>query len=348
MTEVDVMGARDVEYVELYTRDEKQALDYFAGFLAFTVVAESTQPEMRSVLLRQGTVQMVVSTGPATHKFLDAHGDGIADIALSCDDVAATRDAAVAAGARVLHDAAETTVISGFGDVRHTLLPATAASSRRLPAGRAWTVSGAQARTGGRRIQLLDHIAICLEGGALAEYVERYTSGYGLSHFSSEYIAVGGQAMDSTVLRSPSGGVTFTLIEPDRKQRPGQIDAFLDANGGSGVQHLAFLVDEIIPAVREFRTTGVRFLSTPGTYYDMLADRYPEMREEIPDLRDTHVLIDRDEWGVLLQLFTRSPYERGTLFYELIQRRGSRGFGTANIRALYEAVERDRQAAARG
>jgi 4-hydroxymandelate synthase len=108
------------------------------------------------------------------------------------------------------------------------------------------------------------------------------------------------------------------------------------------VQHLAFLVDAIIPAVNEFRRQGVEFLDTPDVYYDALSERCPDMREEIVELRSADVLADRDEWGYLLQLFTRSPYKRNTLFYELIQRRGARGFGSANIRALYEAVERDR------
>lgn len=157
-----------------------------------------------------------------------------------------------------------------------------------------------------------------------------------------EYVALGGQAMDSIVVRSASGRVTFTLVAPDPTKNPGQLDAFLERNGGAGVQHLAFLVDDIIPAVHEFRERGVEFLSTPGTYYDLLLERFPEMWDQITELLAAQVLADRDEWGHLLQLFSRSPYERNTLFFELIQRQGSRGFGSANIRALYEAVERDR------
>lgn len=133
------------------------------------------------------------------------------------------------------------------------------------------------------------------------------------------------------------------LFEPDPSRQPGQIGAFLDRNSGLGVQHLAFGVDDIIAAVSEYRKRGITFLKTPASYYDLLADRLPGVREEIAQLRAADVLADRDEWGYLLQLFTRSPYQRNTLFYELIQRRGAQGFG-ANIRALYEAVERDRLA----
>ncbi|NEE16083.1 4-hydroxyphenylpyruvate dioxygenase, partial [Streptomyces sp. SID7499] len=124
---------------------------------------------------------------------------------------------------------------------------------------------------------------------------------------------------------------------------PGQINEFLARNGGPGVQHLAFLVDEIVPSVLEFDARGVEFLRTPDTYYDALAERIPSLGQEVADLRKTGVLADRDEWGHLLQLFARSPFEQRTLFFELIQRQGARGFGSANIRALYEAVRRSQQ-----
>jgi 4-hydroxymandelate synthase len=146
--------------------------------------------------------------------------------------------------------------------------------------------------------------------------------------------------MDSVVVRSSSGGITFTVLEQDLTRSAGQVEAFLARNGGPGVQHLAFLVDDIISAVYQFRGRGIKFLRTPGSYYDMLAERLPGIHQEIANLRAADVLADRDEWGYLLQLFTRSPYKRNTLFYELVQRRGARGFGSANIRALYEAVER--------
>lgn len=148
--------------------------------------------------------------------------------------------------------------------------------------------------------------------------------------------------MDSIVVRSPSGGITFTLVAPDPAKNPGQLNEFLARNGGPGVQHLAFAVDHIISAVGELKGRGVEFLSVPPAYYDKLAERLPDLSAEIGDLRASSVLADRDEWGYLLQLFTRSPHERNTLFYEFIQREGSHGFGSANIRALYEAVERNR------
>jgi 4-hydroxymandelate synthase len=342
--EVPPLAARDVEYVELYLSDKQPALDYFGSALGFTQVAEATTHDRNSVLLRQGRAQLIVTTGPGIEGFLDAHGDGVADIALTCDDVTASHDAALAAGASAVGTAAGNPVVSGFGSTRHTLLGA-AGSGTRLPPGRPWAATPqAQDRPAGR-IQVLDHIAVCVPGETLADYADFYTNAFEVSRYSTEYVQLGDQAMDSIVVRSQSGGITLTLVAPDPAKSPGQLNAFLDRNGGPGVQHLAFLVDEIIPAVRESRDRGVEFLRAPGAYYDMLIDRLAGMTEEIADLRAADVLADRDEWGYLLQLFTRSPYERNTLFYEFIQRRGARGFGSANIRALYEAVERDRQAA---
>ncbi|MER5887987.1 4-hydroxyphenylpyruvate dioxygenase [Streptomyces sp. NPDC001941] len=333
------MVVQDIAYVELFTRDKLAAVDHFTSALGFTRIADSVEVDRSSILLGQGDVQLVVTSGRGIWKFLDEHGDGIADIAFTCDDVAATRDAALLAGARDAESPRGGTAVTGFGSVVHTLVPATA---DRMPAGRNWIPSTAPARRPGGHVRLLDHVAVCLAGGTLEEYADFYQKGFGFSRFYSEYVAVGGQAMDSVVVRSATGGATFTLVAPDPAKDPGQLDSFLERNGGPGVQHLAFLVDDITTAVREFRDRGVDFLTTPDSYYDLLVERFEGLRGIVDELRDTQVLADRDEWGHLLQLFSRSPYERNTLFFELIQRQGSRGFGSSNIRALYEAVERER------
>ncbi|HEY0935849.1 MAG TPA: VOC family protein, partial [Trebonia sp.] len=298
--------------------------------------------------LRQGQVQLIVTAGPGAARFLDEHGDGIADIALNCDDVAAVADAALLAGAKVHTAGAGHPVVTGLGGLSHTLLPMPAGDHPVLPPGRCWaaapaaSVTGAGSVTGAQQIRLLDHVAICLEGDALASQADSYLAALGLARYSSEYVAVGDQAMDSIVVRSPSGGITFTLVAPDPLKSPGQLNDFLARNGGPGVQHLAFAVDHLIPVVEEFSGRGVEFLSVPSGYYDKLAERLPALSAQIGQLRASSVLADRDEWGYLLQVFTRSPHQRNTLFYEFIQRQGAHGFGSANIRALYEAVERDR------
>jgi 4-hydroxymandelate synthase len=333
--------AQDIAYVELYTGEHRSALDYFVSSLGFTPAAESRSSTGHSVLLRQGEVRLVVTEGPSTRAFLDAHGDGIADIAFSCDDVSGTRDAALAAGASPVASKAGQVAVSGFGDTRHTLVAA--ADAGRLPAGRDWReIPAAEPRSAVRDwIGVLDHVAVCVTSGTLADCADFYIDGFGLSRYSGEYTELGEQAMDSLVVRSLSGGITFTFLEQDMSRKPGQIEGFISRNDGPGVQHLAFDVGDIISAVREFSERGIEFLHTPDRYYEMLATRLPGIEAEIAGLRAVGVLADRDEWGYLLQVFTRSSYRRNTLFYEFIQRRGARGFGSANIKALYQAVERD-------
>ncbi len=167
----------------------------------------------------------------------------------------------------------------------------------------------------------------------------------GMHRIFGEYIEVGEQAMDSSVVQSASGEVTFTLIEPDTSRRSGQIDTFLADHDGAGVQHLAFRTGDIAAAVRSARDRGVAFLTTPGTYYDALAERLGATAIPVETLRELDVLVDQDHGGQLFQIFARSTHPRRTYFVELIERQGAGTFGTANIKALYEAVERQRAAA---
>ncbi|MGH3402553.1 MAG: 4-hydroxyphenylpyruvate dioxygenase [Streptosporangiaceae bacterium] len=333
------MAAQDIEYVELYTADERAAVGYFVSSFGFTPIAESSGDGAHSTLLRQGSAQLVITAGRGTEEFLEAHGDGVADIAFACDDADQTRDRALLAGATPIMMRPGRCVVSGFFGARHTLV--TRSARIRVPVNRAWSrFQGAPEPRKGH-IRLLDHVAVCMDSGALADCADFYASGFGIPRYSGEYVEVGEQGLDSIVVRSPSDGITFTILEQDPAKKPGQIQGFVSRNEGPGVQHLAFLVDDIVSAVHEYGDCGIDFLRTPGAYYDMLAGRLPDIREEITDLRSANVLADRDEWGYLLQIFTRSPYQRNTMFYELVQRRGARGFGGKNIKALYEAVERD-------
>ncbi|MFD0566743.1 VOC family protein [Kitasatospora saccharophila] len=191
----------------------------------------------------------------------------------------------------------------------------------------------------------LDHVAVVVPGGQLEPAVEWAVRGLGFREVFREYVEVGDQAMDSRVVQSPCGTVTFTLLEPDTSRAAGQIDGFLESHGGAGVQHLAYATESITAAVRELAARGVAFLSTPGAYYEQLESRLGPTAIPVAELRDTHVLVDRDHGGELFQIFARSTHPRRTFFLELVERRGAGSFGTANIKALYEAVERERATA---
>ncbi|WP_342354221.1 VOC family protein [Streptomyces inhibens] len=180
---------------------------------------------------------------------------------------------------------------------------------------------------------------MCLEPGRLGPTVEYYERALGFSAVFTERIIVGSQAMDSIVVQNDAGTVTLTLIEPDTTRKPGQIDRFITAHGGAGVQHVAFTSDDIIKSVGLLASRGIEFLDTPSTYYDLVPGRLTLSRHSVDELRDLNILVDQDQDGQLLQIFTRSVHPRGTLFFEVIERLGARTFGSGNIKALYEAVE---------
>jgi 4-hydroxymandelate synthase len=242
------------------------------------------------------------------------------------------------------------TSVAGFGDIVHRF---TSRDHPAAPFAPGIVETSPEPGAAGPRTGLLraiDHFAVCVPVGELVSTVRRYEHIFGFTETFEERIVVGAQAMDSKVVQSRSGKVTFTILEPDITRAPGQIDAFVRAHGGAGIQHVAFLTEDITTSVRTIAARGVRFLSTPGAYYDALNARLGEVGERIETLRELSILADRDPFGALLQIFTESRHPRGTFFYELIDRRGAQTFGSNNIQALYVAVERQQtsQPAAQG
>ncbi|MEV0561416.1 VOC family protein [Dactylosporangium sp. NPDC050588] len=270
-------------------------------------------------------------------------GTGVGVVAIGCDDPAAVWNRAVAAGATAPPATAGGAAAAGIAvrvpgmePVTHLLVPRARDAAGRGP--------GEPGSGDGTAPQCVDHLALSVRTGELAGVTGFYRDGLGLTRIHTEYVEVGDQAMDSTVVRSGSGGLTLTLVEPVAEREAGQLTDFLAANDGPGVQHVALLVGDLVTAKARVAAggAGVRFLDTPDSYYDVLAERVALPGGEIDALRGTGILLDTDGFGSLLQIFTRSPFPRGTLFYELVERRAARSFGSANIRALFEAVARDR------
>ncbi|MFD8826288.1 4-hydroxyphenylpyruvate dioxygenase [Streptomyces sp. NPDC059605] len=355
MTDTDhrPSGTDDVglAHVEFHVGDAARSADALRG-LGFETVAETGgtrgRDDRHSIAMRQGEAVVVLTQALADDHpaaaFVEAHGDGVADIALHTTDVRALFRRAVDAGARVVaaptggHGPGDrvTAVIGGFGDVVHTLVQSPApAGGHLIPPGPTPTAAARSPLRG------IDHLAVCLEAGGLAPTAAFYESALGFRTVFEENIAVGLQAMNSKVVQSPSGQVTLTLIEPDRSAEPGQIDAFLDGHGGSGVQHIAFVAEDIVRAAADLSDRGVDFLPTPDAYYDMLRDRLTPEAFTVDDLRRFGILADEDHGGQLFQVFARSSHPRRTYFIEVIQRFGASSFGSRNIKALYEAVQRD-------
>ncbi|GAA2902140.1 4-hydroxyphenylpyruvate dioxygenase [Actinoplanes cyaneus] len=344
----------EVDYLEIYVDNLERAAFTWVDKYAFTVAGTGGAAGHRSLALRHGSVILVLTQAtsdqhPASD-FVLSHGDGVADIALRTADVEATFRAAVAAGAEVIHrptrhagtGPAMTATIGGFRDVVHTLVERDPEAGPGLPVGFVPALRPAEDGSGEVGLLGLDHLAVCVAPGELGPAVEHYRRILGFRHVFAERIVVGDQAMESTVVQSRPGGVTLVLIEPDTTAEPGQTDEFLKSHQGAGVQHLAFASDDVVRSVQALRRRGVTFVNTTPAYYDLLAERVPLPPAKLAALRAAGVVADEDHGGQLYQIFTASEHPRHTLYFEIIERQGAATFGSANIKALYEAVELER------
>ncbi|WP_437785429.1 4-hydroxyphenylpyruvate dioxygenase [Sorangium sp. So ce1097] len=350
---VDHVRFERIAFVELYVRDAAEAAVPYVDTFGFETIAEAG-PETgldghRSVLLGQGRLRLVLTAsltgaGPAA-EYVRRHGDGVRDIAFLVEDAEAAFHRAVAGGARPVHApipcrngsgrAAHATV-GGVGDVVHSLVDRDGGAgvpcwfdARSLPAAPAGSFTD------------VDHIAFCLEPESLESIVDFYERAFGFSTSHTEYVETGVSGMSSKVVQNENGQIKFPLQEPLPGKAVGQIAEYLRLHDGPGVQHIALQTEDIIDALLRMRQRGARFMETPGSYYEALPGRVGPIDEDIRTLRDLDVLVDRDRWGYLLQIFTRSHHERRTLFFEVIERKHARGFGSENIRALFEAAERE-------
>ncbi|MFJ6199261.1 4-hydroxyphenylpyruvate dioxygenase [Micromonospora sp. NPDC092111] len=356
----DVIDDFELDHVVMYVRDLDPQIALWRDRYGFREVAAAGSPAagFRSVLMGQGNMRLVLTEATSEQhpaaSYVLTHGDGVADIAFRTSDVRAAFAQVVGHGARVFAgpeqhdggDVAVSAVVSGFGDVVHTLVERRDSGSGLLPGFRELPGTPTpEPADAGSRLHEMDHFAICLETGHLDWAAEFYQAAFGFSDIFEEHIVVGSQAMISKVVQSRTGQITFTMIQPDPAADPGQIDEFLKNHGGAGVQHIAFTTEDIARSVRVLSDRGVHFLTTPGAYYDRIGERLVPQKHSLDDLRELNILVDEDHGGQLFQLFTQSVHDRRTLFFELIERCGAETFGSSNIKALYEAVELERTAA---
>ncbi|MGW7231456.1 VOC family protein [Streptomyces cyaneofuscatus] len=237
------MAVHDVAHVELFMRDKVSALDHFVSGMGFTPVADSVEVDRSSTLLCQGDVRLVVTTGHGIRSFLNEHGDGIADIALTCDDVAATRERAVTAGATPVPSRYGVPCVTAFGDVRHTLLPRRSVGT--APPGRRWVAVSRSPAPSAGRIRRLGHVAVRLEREKVEGQADFYRDAFGLSRDMSGQAAAGETAGDSVVVRGASGRVSLALAAaPAGAAGPGPLDDFPRCGGSAGAESLVFLTDD--------------------------------------------------------------------------------------------------------
>ncbi len=352
------MNLQGIDHVEFYVGDADDEAGRLCAAYGFHLHGRVAHADHYSVLLRQAEIQLLLTTATALEHpaaaYVERHGDGLATIAIATDEPDETLTEAVANGAVPLPSSlaslqpsadAGRVRVTAFGDVAHTFVAPGELVARF--AGTETAVDPA-AEVPEPLLDAIDHVAVCVPAGELDSTVLFYEKVLGFTEIFEEYIEVGEQAMNSKVVQSPSAAVTVTILEPDTSRQPGQIDGFIAAHDGAGVQHVAFRTKDIATAVRTFSANGVEFLTTPGSYYDELGRRLGEVGVPVHVLRELNVLVDRDEVGELFQIFAQSTHPRRTIFFEVIERLGALTFGSANIKALYQAVERERAKATPG
>jgi len=346
----------DLEYIELYVDDADQSALFYISTFGYRVVAEAG-PEtglsgLRSLMLQQGRSRVVLTSSLSEEgfvaDFVRKHGDGVRDIALRTLDVEAAFREAVRRGAQPVREPEVFTrgasrvvraTVATMGDVVHSFIQRVGPESELLPG--LFRPAENFPLPVVEPFASLDHAAICLERGTLESTVRFYEQVLGFHQSHEENIRTEYSGMNSRVVQTTNGRVCFPLMEPISGVRRGQIDDFLENNQGPGVQHLALLTDDMTASLRALRARGVEVLDVPAAYYEALESRVGQVELDLPTLRSLNVLVDRDDTGILLQAFTRSKHQRRTLFFEVIERQESSGFGGANIRALFEAVERE-------
>ncbi|GAA4687176.1 4-hydroxyphenylpyruvate dioxygenase [Phytohabitans rumicis] len=354
------MDVTTVDHVEFYVGDAEQTARFLCDAFGFRCIGQGGPStglaDQRSLLLGQGHIRLLVTSGTAAShpasRYVRRHGDGVARVALRTADAAAAYAEAVGRGATPVAEPRAwrrddavvlTAAVGGPGGLAHTLVERRGPEGAFLPGG--IELLPPEPESADDRLDIVDHAALCVPADQLVPTVRFYERVFGFRDIFQERVEVGEQAMDSTVVQSESREVTFTIVAPDPACRPGQLDDFLRANDGGGVQHLALSTADITEAVAVFGARGVRFLKTPDSYYDAIEGRLGHIGRSVGALRAGSVLVDRDHWGEMFQIFTESPFERRTFFFELIERHGAQTFGSNNIKALYEAKERSRAGA---
>jgi 4-hydroxyphenylpyruvate dioxygenase len=355
----DFMPLDGWDHIELWVGNAKQASFFYQHAFGFTRTAyagpETGVRDRASYVLEQGDIRFVVTSAVreeheiARHAL--RHGDGVRDIALAVPDATEAYRQAVQRGARGVAEphrvedefgSVELSSIATYGDTIHTFVNRGAYEGPYLPGYKSVSANG-QANAG-VGLKVVDHCVGNVELGRMEHWVEFYERVMGFTemiHFSDEDISTEYSALMSKVMSDGEGKIKFPINEPAEGKRKSQIEEYLEFYGGPGVQHVAMATDNIVATVEALKQRGIGFLETPEAYYEDVGDRVGEIDESWEDLRRLKILADRDDDGYLLQIFTKTAQDRPTLFFEVIERHGARGFGDGNFKALFEAIERE-------
>lgn len=362
MAEYDFMPIQNFDYLEFYVGDARQAAYYFSHAWGFVPVAyaglETGLRDRTSYVLEQGNIRFVLTSamGPegeiAAHVHL--HGDGVKDVAFRVENAERAYQEATSRGAEGIlpptarsdtYGSVKLASIKTYGDTIHTFVERQDYKGTFLPGYRA-VESKLPRRARPAGLAGIDHVVGNVELGKMNEWVSFYERIMGFTqmiHFDDRQISTEYSALMSKVMQNGSGRIKLPINEPAAGRRKSQIEEYLDFYRSPGVQHLALITDDIVATVRDLTERGVAFLQTPKSYYKDVLDRVGKIDEDLQQLADLSILADHDEEGYLLQIFSKPVVSRPTIFFEVIQRKGARGFGEGNFKALFEALEREQE-----
>ena len=360
MSEQDFMPIQNFDHLEFYVGNAKQSAYYFSHAWGFVPIAyaglETGVRDRSSYVLEQGNVRLVVTSplGPegAMAEHVRLHGDGVKVVALRVDDAERAYREATRRGARGVMEPTTLTDTTGqvrlssiaiYGETIHTFVERKDYAGPFLPGYRTIETGEARrARPAG--LAAIDHVVGNVELGKMNEWVAFYERVMGftqLVHFDDRAISTEYSALMSKVMQNGSGRIKFPINEPAQGRRKSQIEEYLDFYRSPGVQHIALNTDDIVGTVRNLMERGVDFLATPHTYYEDVLERVGKIDEDIEQLAELGILLDHDDEGYLLQIFSKPIVNRPTVFFEVIERKGAKGFGEGNFKALFEALERE-------
>ncbi|MEM0939414.1 MAG: 4-hydroxyphenylpyruvate dioxygenase [Bacteroidota bacterium] len=356
----DFMPINGTDYLELYVSNAKQAAHFYKSAFGFQSLAyaglETGRKDRESYVVVQDKIRLVLTSplcsGTKIGKHIDKHGDGVKVTALWVDDASYAFHESIKRGARsylnpqTIEDEDGKVVQSGihtYGEVIHLFIERKDYRGTFLPGYRRWNP---KFKTDPVGLKYVDHMVGNVELGAMNKWVKFYEEVLGFKQilsFDDKDISTDYTALMSKVVSNGNGRIKFPINEPAPGLKKSQVDEYLEFYEGAGVQHIAVATDNIINTVMELCNRGVEFLKVPNTYYMTLHERVGEIDEDIKALSSLGILVDRDEEGYLLQIFTKTVQARPTMFFEIIQRKGATSFGKGNFKALFEALEREQE-----
>ncbi len=356
----DFLPLLGTDYVELYVGNAKQAAHYYMSAWGFQPLAyrglETGCKDAVSYVLVQDKIRLVLTSplqaeGPI-NAHINKHGDGVKVVALWVDDATYSFEQTVERGAEPcldpirISDEHGEVVLSGirtYGETFHYFVERKNYSGPFMPGYKAWTPAYKPKSVG---LKFIDHMVGNVGWNEMNKWVEFYAKVMGFAQlisFDDKDISTEYTALMSKVMSNGNGRIKFPINEPAEGRKKSQIEEYIDFYNGAGVQHIAVATDNIIETVTALRDNGVEFLHVPSSYYETVLDRVGKIDEDLEPLKELGILIDRDDEGYLLQLFTKPVLDRPTMFFEIIQRKGAKSFGKGNFKALFEAIEREQE-----